>query len=442
MVKLMISCENTYFLQTNNMIDFFIKYYNALITILIEMSPFLMLGFLLAGLLKVFVPAKIFSQHLGKSNLSSVIKAAIFGVPLPLCSCGVIPTGISLKKNGASDGATISFLVSTPQTGVDSILVTWSMLGLPFALFRPIVAFITGIAGGVIANFFDVKKPKISTSPHSINIFESENIHANRNLAEKFLDVLKYSFVDFLSDLAKWLVVGIMLAALIDVVIPDDFLTGVSGSIWFEFLIVLAISIPLYVCATGSVPLAAVLLIKGLSPGAAFVFLMAGPATNIATITVLYKTLGLKKMLVYLFTIITGALLAGLFINVVFPTNWLEMINHSVVHHHEKSGIYRFIEILSASLLVGLLIFSFIKMYIMKYQKISLPKDVVAIVEGMSCHHCESNVVRNLKQIEGVDDAFANHLTNEVVIKGVVKDEDQIKNLINSLGYNFKEIKR
>jgi len=259
------------------------NYFEALFLLTSEMAPFLLLGFLFAGLLKVFVPPDLMSRYLGKSSTSAVVNASLLGIPLPLCSCGVLPAGISLYKNGASKGSSVSFLISTPQTGIDSILVTWSMLGLPFAILRPIVAFFTGIAGGLVTNKIERSQP----------IKQAKNKSHIRN---KFSikEIFRYAFVEMVADIASWLVIGLLIAALITVIIPDNFFTeynlsGISG-----MLLILIVSIPLYICATSSVPIAAVLLLKGLSPGALLVFLMAGPATNAATITVIGKTLGKK----------------------------------------------------------------------------------------------------------------------------------------------------
>ncbi len=181
--------------------------------LLLEMSPYLLLGFLIAGILKFTLKPATMKHHLGKANLRSVINASLLGVPMPLCSCGVIPTGVGLYRNGASKGAAQSFLISTPQTGVDSIMITYSLLGLPFAIIRPIAAFLTGIAGGVITNKVEGEKP------HEF---------ANRTVEEdmpkgwqKIPAILKYAFIDFMADIAKWLAIGILIAGLISVVLPD-----------------------------------------------------------------------------------------------------------------------------------------------------------------------------------------------------------------------------
>jgi uncharacterized membrane protein YraQ (UPF0718 family) len=295
------------------MTDIIWEYLVALWDLTIEMAPYLLLGFLIAGILHVYISAQRMKQYMGKPSLKSVINAALIGIPLPLCSCGVIPTGMSFHKNGAANGPTVSFLISTPQTGVDSILATYSLLGLPMAIIRPIIAFVTGIVGGGLTN----KITNLEVQENHDGEYED-----NRARKGKLYRTFKYAFVDFLNDIAKWLVIGLLIAALIAVIVPDDFFTKTIGNEYLSMLLVLLASVPLYVCATGSVPIAAVLLMKGLSPGAAIVFLMAGPATNAATITVIGKVLGKKSLIGYMVSIIAGAILFGILVNEFLPREW------------------------------------------------------------------------------------------------------------------------
>lgn len=402
-----------------------------------EMAPFLLLGFLIAGILKVFVSQSWLSAKLGKNNFKSVIYGALIGVPLPLCSCGVIPTGVSIRKNGASDGSTISFLISTPQTGVDSVMITWSLLGWPFALMRPIIAFVTGVLGGALANVINNKKENKVIDVQTINI-ESEE---PKSFFTKIKSMLHYSFVEFLDDIVKWLVIGLLLAALIDVVMPQDFITNYLGNPWIEMIVALVISIPLYICATGSVPLAAVLMIKGLSPGAALVLLMAGPATNAATITVISRTMGNRNLFIYLLAIISGALFFGNLVNIILPVNYIQLFISSgglqEIHQHQLSWLS-----MGSSLLLSILLFAGIirktkNIFTMKKSDKSTNNQDVIIVEGMTCHHCEANVERNLKALDNIDDATADLNTKQVVIVGKSIDYKKIEEVVNSIGYKY-----
>ncbi len=300
------------------------NFFTELWLLFTEMSPYLLFGFLFAGILHIFMQKEKVGKMLNGNNVRSVMNATFLGIPLPLCSCGVIPAGLSFHKNGASKGATFSCLISTPQTGVDSVLVTYSLLGLPFAIIRPVVALVTGVFGGVTANIFTKKEQRVGNrKPVAM---------PEKKAGGKIKKVFVYGFYELIQDISKWLIIGLLLAALLAVAIPDDFFTQYVHLPWLNIFVVLLASVPLYVCATGSVPIAAVLLMKGLSPGAALVFLMAGPATNIATLTVLWRELGKKTTLVYLATIIGGAVLFGLLIDWLLPASWFE--NFSGYGHH------------------------------------------------------------------------------------------------------------
>lgn len=400
-----------------------------------EMAPWLLLGFLIAGILKVYVPQHWLNKHLGKKNFRSVINGALIGVPLPLCSCGVIPTGVSLKKNGASDGSTLSFLISTPQTGVDSIMITYSLLGWPFALLRPIVAFVTGIFGGSLANLCKGSEP----AP-ALNKIETAELSAMESESARFIAMLRYAFVDFMGDIVKWLLIGLLLAALMDVLIPDGFIDQYLGNPWLEMLFALAISIPIYICATGSVPMAAVLMLKGLSPGAALVLLMAGPATNMATITVVKKTMGTKNLLIYLFAITSGALFFGSIINYLLPQNYTQLFIQSESTHHIHDGMEWF-SLISVIVLFIFMFYSLLmKIFPLKKKVTPSVQDKYEIkVEGMTCQHCEANVVRNLSSIPGLKDVQADRNSNSVQFNSS-KDPDysEIEKMIQSIGYKYK----
>jgi len=436
--------------------DFILNYFRELIYLLNEMAPWLILGLIFAGLLKVFFPQDKVQKYMGKPTTRSAINASLLGVPMPLCSCGVIPTGISFFRNGASKGATNSFLISTPQTGVDSIFATYSMLGWPFALLRPVVAFITGIAGGILTNFL-VKEKAVTQSPFENLKVDTTALGKKGNEAacsdascschgtEKpkgnvFIQATHYAFVELLQDIAKWLVLGLMLAALISVLLPDDFFSSFQGLGIVEILIILAASIPLYVCATGSIPIAAVLLMKGVSPGAALVFLMAGPATNMATMTVIGKTMGRKSLLVYLATITGGAVLFGSLINWLIPADF---ILSQVAHIHGDGNhemLPQWLQVTASALLLGSILLGYVYERLEKTKK-TIDMDFKTLkVEGMTCSHCEASVTRNLLKMAGIDEVVADKNTSEVKVKGDRIDLKEIEKVINEIGYQFKGV--
>ena len=243
--------------------------WNAFISLLNEMSPYLLLGFLFAGLLHVYVPRGIYMRYLSQNDFRSVLWAALFGIPLPLCSCGVIPTAMSLRNEGASKGATTSFLIATPQTGVDSIMATYSLLGLPFAVIRPFVALVTAFVGGMAVNRFAAGSEKESngSSPSPCETGCSNNNNSSRpRRSNRLIEALRYGYVEMLQDIGKWLVIGLVIAGLITVFVPTTFFEQYADTPIKNMLLVLLFSVPMYLCATGSIPIAAALMLKGMSP--------------------------------------------------------------------------------------------------------------------------------------------------------------------------------
>ncbi len=414
------------------------------IGILNEMSPYLLLGFLFAGMLKVFLPQSFIDKHLAQSNFQSVFYASLLGIPMPLCSCGVIPTGVSIYKNGASKGSTVSFLISTPQTGVDSILATYSLLGLPFAIIRPIVALSTGVFGGLFTNQKEknsqqklVKAKTIDETCSSDTCCSDGNCETEQPHHSKIYTMFKYAFVDFLQDIYKWLLIGVLLAATISVLVPNHFFEQLIGNQLLEMLIILLVATPLYVCATGSIPIAAVLMLKGLSPGAALVFLMAGPATNIATITVLKKKLGTRTMWKYLFSIILGAILFGLLINIFAPREWFNLQQNLHIHNHfsfpnwVKWG---------STIILTLLIINAYNQKIRnktKSEKENSMNTKTIIVNGMNCNHCKNSVEKNIGNLEGVKSVEVNLQKKIAIIEGDSINLKKIEEEITELGFKY-----
>lgn len=284
-----------------------------------EMSPYLLFGFFVAGLISVLISQQLVERHLGGRGIWPLIKASVFGVPLPLCSCGVIPVSMSLHKHGASKGAAISFLLSTPQTGVDSIFVTLSLLGPVFAVFRPVAAFITGIVGGGLVNIMDHKPDKAQHAQCT------ESCCDDTAGGSKLAKGLKYGFITLPQDIGRAMIVGLLIAAVISAIVPDGYFAEKLGTSIFAMVVMMLLGIPVYVCATASVPVAAALLLKGLTPGAALVFLMTGPATNAASFVTIWKTLGGKTAIVYLLTVAGCALTGGILLDFIIGSTNLDV---------------------------------------------------------------------------------------------------------------------
>lgn len=303
------------------------------------MAPYLLLGFFLAGMMHAFVPGIVYNRYLGGRGFRSVLYGALIGVPLPLCSCGVIPTAMSLRKNGASKGATTAFLISTPETGVDSIIATYSLLGLPFAILRPVAAFCNALLGGWLINTFDRDEHAVKTEDHDTHCScgcGCDHSAKPTTFVGKIVEGLKFGFVEMMEDIGKWLLIGIIVAGLITVLVPDDFFAIFRGNTQLSMLLVLCIAIPMYICATGSIPIAVALMLKGLTPGAALVLLMAGPACNMASILVINKVMGRKSLVLYLCSIIAMAIFWGHVVDYLLPAEWMQMGVLDAANCHEE----------------------------------------------------------------------------------------------------------
>ncbi len=346
--------------------EWIVEFFQALVTLSYAMAPYILFGLLFAGILHELVPDSIVTKHLGDDDVASVVKSTLFGIPLPVCSCGVIPLATSIKKSGASKGATLSFLISTPITGVDSIMATYGMFGWVFTLYRAVTSMIIAMVAGVLTNIFDKeeKKPAFSMASGTTGIAplhfpsgqESEGGSCCNSGVKKqgfsLTSALRYAFVTLLGDIAKPLLWGLILGALITIMIPQNLSEILQAYSWLSYLVVIAIAVPMYVCATASLPIAAGLMLSGVSAGAAFVFLSAGPATNTVTIGVVKKMLGSKSLAIYLGSIIVGSILFGLGLDYIFSVN--DINPASLVHMEEEGGM---VAMVSSVVLWGFLLY-------------------------------------------------------------------------------------
>lgn len=273
----------------------------------VAMAPYLLFGFLIAGILSVLISQDYVRRHLGGGGWLQSLKAALLGVPLPICSCGVIPLAASLRKHGASRSATASFLASTPQTGVDSLMITYALMGWVYAVFRAVVAFISGILCGITVGAISPKdedEGPVCTD----ECCQPKNTHIIKRM-------LSYGFISLPRDIARAMVLGIVLSGILSGLIPENFFAERMGGSPLAMFVMLLIGIPLYVCSSGSVPIALAFIKAGISPGAALIFLITGPATNAATLTTLWKIIGRKQLAVFLITLSLCALAAGFIMN-------------------------------------------------------------------------------------------------------------------------------
>ena len=405
------------------------SFFTSLLNVVCEMAPYLLLGFLIAGVLHVFVPQKFYANYLSRTNKLSVLWAALLGVPLPLCSCGVIPTAIGLRNEKASKGAIASFLIATPQTGIDSILATFSLMGLGFAIIRPVAALVTGVCGGLLVNRL-VREDDIREDTTASCQVETGN---------RIWRVLKYGYYDMIRDIGLRLLIGLIVAALIQVAVPDEFFLSFGSQPLMQMLVILAIAVPMYICSTGSIPVAAALMMKGLSPGAALVMLMAGPAVNLASILVVHKAMGRRFTWIYLMTIVCFAVLFGLLLN---ASEQLSIVNYQLSINGAccmTSALPSPFKLICATILTLLIIFALMMKLFSKFTtKKPLDPDVVVYrVEDMHCSHCEAAVVRAVEELPGVEKAKASASANTLTIKGPATEE-AIRSAVEGIGYTFR----
>ncbi|MCK4282696.1 MAG: permease [Candidatus Brocadiae bacterium] len=393
-----------------------------------EMAPFLLFGFLMAGVLYVLISPRTVERHLGGKGMLSVVKAAIFGIPLPLCSCGVIPVAASLRRHGASRGATAAFIIATPQTGVDSILVTFSLLGGMFAVFRPLAALVSGMIGGWLVGSAGGAKDAEAPGPSG----DQESLYAGEGSGARVLNALRYGFVSLPRDIAKPLIVGLLIAGAISAVVPDDYFAGLLGGGIGEMVLMMIVGIPLYVCATASVPVAAALMLKGISPGAALVFLMTGPATNAATVATVWKLMGRRNALVYLGTVAFTALASGLLLDYILATGsasfaaaapWMLPAPVKII------SSFALLAILTAALLPRLT------------RRARAPlsdamKTAMINIQGMHCTHCVESVARALGECSGVESADVDLRGGRAVVHGHDFDVEALRRAVEELGYS------
>jgi len=405
-----------------------------------EMSPYLLLGFIFAGFLYVYIPTSFVEKHLGGRGILSTIKASAFGVPLPLCSCGVIPVAASLRRSGASRGATTAFLISTPQTGVDSILVTFSLLGIVFAIFRPVMALLNGILGGwiieIAAGYSDLTSEDIVSNADSNcgcdHSRDTEHEHGHEHKTEsKLVSAIKYGFIELPADIGKALLIGLFISGIISAMVPGNYFADMLGAGIGSMLVMMIIGIPVYVCATASVPVAAALIAAGISPGAALVFLMTGPATNAATIAVTWRTMGKRTAVIYLAVVAITAIASGLLLDYIFTRS-------GATASAAMPWMFPFwFKSLCSVIMLGILLYSFIfKSHVEDIPAMDEGKERATIqISGMTCSHCVRNVTHAIGGIKGVEDVVVDLKSGSAVLTGLELNISAIKQAVEELGY-------
>ena len=400
-----------------------------------DMSPYLLLGFLLAGLMHAFIPGGFYAKYLSKNGFRSVLNAALLGIPLPLCSCGVIPTAMSLRKEGASKGAVVSFLIATPQTGVDSILATYGLMGLPFAVIRPIAALVTALFGGATIKGEELQCNAPDATSCSCGDHEA---HAPQTFWQKIVEALRFGFVEMMQDIGKWLIVGLIVAAFITIAIPTEWFAVFHESTWASMLLVLCIAIPMYVCATGSIPIAVALMMKGLTPGAALVLLMAGPACNAASILVVRKVLGTRTLIAYLASIIVGSIVFGYIVDYLHFNGTIDFLGgismtDSCCMEQPTWITWTSIAVL-AILLFNALVLHKHHHHHHDTETINNTTMKTYKIEGMNCNHCRMSAEKAIKSVAGVTSVTVDLQKKEAYVEGNATDE-AIRTAVEEVGF-------
>ena len=419
------------------------KLLGEIVFLFLEMAPYIMLGLLFVGILSLFFKKDMIIKHIGRNDFSSIFKAALFGVPLPLCSCGVVPTSVYLSKSGASKSSVISFLISTPQTGIDSIIATYGMMGWLFAIFRPIVALIMGIIGGIVIKFVNVAKID-NKKDTDINFNKISSFHESDSTKTPIRKVLiagNYAFGEFLDDISAQFVVGLIIAGILSYIIPDDFFAGIGlNQGILGMLIMIIVGIPMYVCATASIPIAITLMMKGFSPGLAFVFLVTGPATNAASISILFNVLGKKVTTVYLAVIIISAIIFGYILDGLFHFFMIEPMQYlKHIHSHDSMLSMDFKIVISLIFLI-LLLLSFYRKYFVnliskKGEVMEKEQKTKILIEGMTCNHCVMNVKRAAMSVAGIKNVEVDLNEKAAFVEGSF-DFKSFRKAIEDIGYH------
>ncbi len=405
---------------------------NSMFVLAIDMGYYMTISLVLVAVLNIFMKREWIAKHLGGAGIWAIIKASIIGVPLPLCSCGVVPTGLYLKQMGASKASTVSFLISTPQTGADSIIATYGLMGPLFAIYRPIAAFISGVIGGISVSIFG-KKEEVQIQKE---VIQNEKIQ----LITRVKNSVKYAFGEFVEDISLHFIAGLLVAALISVLMPADFLLTIGlGSGILSMLIMIAVGAPMYICSTSSIPIAIMLMAKGLSPGAAFVFLFMGPFTNAASLIMISKKFGRKITIIYFASATFSALGFGLLLDYIADT-----FDFSIAYllSQQNAANLSLLQIIIGSVfLLLVLYYAALKMknFVKAKKAKSNAKNIDAAeytIEGMTCKSCAVELETSFRDEDNVIDAKVDFSSSQLTIWGTIK-HDEIQKIVEEHGYKL-----
>lgn len=402
------------------MLDTFLNILIEIWHLLLVVSPWLLLGLLIAGIIHSFIGEEFIRRHLGGSGLIPVLKSTVFGIPLPVCSCGVIPIAAGLRKDGASKASTMAFLVSTPTTGIDSLFVTYAFLGGIYMIARPLAALIAGLFIGVLV---------YSTGKEQVPELSEHGSHARITMLERIKQTLNYGFRILPEDIGKTLLLGIIAGGVLTALLPKDIASVYLSNPLIAYPLMLAISVPLYICAIGAVPIAAALLLKGLVPGAALTFLIAGPATNTITLAFVGKKMGKMILMLYLIAIISIAIIFGMLFDVI--TQGFN-VQHIVSPGEKLPYTLQFTSTILILMIIGLTA--------VKKKNKGYEMDYSFYVPNMTCKHCQITIEQALKKVSGIKKVKLYLDEKLVEIDGDIDEEAVVKQIENA-GYTVERKK-
>lgn len=411
--------------------DFLMKLVWDIVIFFNDVAIYLLFGFLVAAILHIFFPESLIRKHLGRDSVGSVIKATLFGIPLPICSCGVVPVATSLKNSGASKGATVSFLITTPQVGADSFMITYSLLGWVFGVFRIITSIFTGFLAGIFVNIFG-KNDDGTMLPMAMG-------GKKESMADRARNTPRYLEYELLGSIANTLLVGFLIAGLIAVIIPDGFFEMYMGSDFLSMLLMLVIGIPMYVCASASTPIAASLIMKGMSPGAALVFLLTGPATNAIGIATITKVVGKKSTLIYLAVISLTSLAFGYLLNLF--VGWFGFSQVIMLHHSDM--LPQWLKVSGSVILAAMLAWYYMDVKVLrkfKKEKNTMSEKISLNVNGMSCMHCSNSVKKAVESVDGTSNVNVDLEGKKVVFEMKRREFlSKVKDAITFAGFTVEQ---
>lgn len=392
------------------------------------MAPWLLFGFLIGGLIAVFISNSVIKKHLGGKGFTGILKASLIGVFLPLCSCGVIPVGATLKRQGASKGTVASFITSTPQIGFSSFIPAWQLVGSALAIIKALFALITGILAGVLVNAFCPEKP-VTPAESAITDEPEEDDHTSGN---KIIATLKYAFITLMGDVGPSLVFGLFISALIGALLPGEFAAQYASNTILVIPAMILLSMPLYVCSNAAIPIAATLLLKGFTPGAALAFLIAGPSCSAPMIASFWKILGRRAAFIYIALMVSATLLVCWGID-YFHASIPGLSGQMPGHGTSRSWL----EISCALLMFAIMSCNFLMPWFYKPEKLlAAPGQILFQVNDMTCENCLQTITTTINALTDARLLKANLSRKQILVAAPEEARPIIIEALKKAGFN------